>query len=58
MAWPNSTDPMDTFTNPDFTYHFDKISCMKGAYFAHVVFCYLVFLSGILCCEYASQQQW
>lgn len=53
MAY-RSTDPSDTFetlTDPNFTYVFDKVSCMKGAYFAHVVFCYLVFLSGIFCCE-------
>lgn len=33
------------------SYHYDKVSCMKGAYFAHVTFCYLVFLSGIGACE-------
>ncbi|KAF6260707.1 hypothetical protein COO60DRAFT_1700173 [Scenedesmus sp. NREL 46B-D3] len=40
------SDTMNTLLNPDFTYHYDKISCMKGAYFAHVVFCYLVMLTG------------
>jgi hypothetical protein len=45
-------DTFETLTDPNFTYVYDKVSCMKGAYFAHVVFCYLVFLSGIFCCEY------
>lgn len=45
MAAP--ADPMNTLLNPYFTYHFDKVSCMRGAYFAHVTFAYLVFLTGI-----------
>jgi uncharacterized membrane protein len=32
-----------------FTYHDDKYSCLRGAYFAHVVFCYFVALSGFAC---------
>jgi hypothetical protein len=42
---------MDTLFDPTFTYHYDKVSCMAGAYWAHVVFCQLVFCSGILACE-------
>ncbi len=42
-------DPYDTTLDPNFTYHWDKISCMKGAYFAHVVFSYLILFSGIGC---------
>jgi len=40
-------DSMDNLMNPNFTYSWDKYSCLRGAYFAHVVFCYLIFLSGI-----------
>jgi hypothetical protein len=45
MADP--ADPMNTLLNPYLTYHFDKVSCMRGAYFAHVTFAYLMFLAGI-----------
>lgn len=55
VTWPNSTDSMDTLYDPNFTYHYDKVSCMRGAWFAHVIFCYLVFLSGIFCCECLGQ---
>uniref|UniRef100_A0A383W6A7 Transmembrane protein n=1 Tax=Tetradesmus obliquus TaxID=3088 RepID=A0A383W6A7_TETOB len=41
------SEPTSTLFNPDYTYHYDKISCMKGAYFAHVVFCYFVMLTGV-----------
>ncbi|KAF8067327.1 hypothetical protein HT031_002375 [Scenedesmus sp. PABB004] len=37
----------DTLLDPTATWSLDKVSCMRGAYFAHVTFCYLVFLSGI-----------
>ena len=33
--------------SPDITYSFDKLSCLRTMYFAHMVFCYLTFLSGI-----------
>lgn len=52
VKWPQQAadmDDMDTLLNPDFTYHLDKISCMKGAYYAHVTFCYLMFLAGLAC---------
>lgn len=55
VTWANSTS-MDTLYDPNFTYHYDKVSCMKGAYFAHVVFCYLVFLSGIFACKCVGSQ--
>jgi hypothetical protein len=35
--------------DPTFTYAWDKYSCLRGAYFAHVVFCYFVALSGFAC---------
>lgn len=38
---------MDTLTDPNLTMQWDKLSCMRGAYFAHVVFCYLTFLAGV-----------
>lgn len=50
VTWPGN-DTMDTLYDPNFTYHYDKVSCMAGAYWAHVVFCQLVFCSGILACE-------
>ena len=33
----------------DYTYHYSKYSCITSFYFLHVIACYLVFLSGILC---------
>jgi len=35
--------------SPDYTYSNDKYSCIRGFYFAHVVFNYLIFLAGIAC---------
>ena len=32
----------------DYTYHYSKWSCIKEFYFIHVVFCYIVFISGLL----------
>ena len=43
----NFTNP--SFTNPNYTFHFDKYSCVREFYFIHVTFCYLVFLSGLFC---------
>ncbi|GBF94772.1 hypothetical protein Rsub_07655 [Raphidocelis subcapitata] len=40
---------MDTRLDPTVTYHYDKLSCLRGAYFAHVFFCYIVFLTGVAC---------
>jgi hypothetical protein len=40
-------DAWDSRKDPDFTYQLDKISCVRSAYFAHVLLSYLVFLSGI-----------
>ncbi|KAJ3095461.1 hypothetical protein HDU97_006903 [Phlyctochytrium planicorne] len=37
------------FFNLDYTYAFDKYSCVKEFYFIHVVICYIVMISGILC---------
>lgn len=31
----------------DYTYHYSKYSCVRSFYFIHVVFCYIIFLSGI-----------
>ena len=30
-----------------YTYHYSKYSCVTAFYFIHVIFCYLVFLSGL-----------
>jgi hypothetical protein len=38
-----------TLVDTEFTWSYSKLSCWKGAYFAHVIFCYFVFLSGIAC---------
>ena len=32
----------------DFTYHYSKYSCIREFYFIHVVFCYIVFISGLI----------
>lgn len=45
----NSTDPLNSFYSPDFTYQDDKYSCVRGFYFVHVFFAYMVSLSGIAC---------
>eukprot|EP00123_Amoebidium_parasiticum_P005561 comp16722_c1_seq1/m.15016 comp16722_c1_seq1/g.15016 ORF comp16722_c1_seq1/g.15016 comp16722_c1_seq1/m.15016 type:complete len:298 (-) comp16722_c1_seq1:505-1398(-) len=37
----------NTLTDPTYTYAYDKISCLRGGYFAHVTFCYFIFLSGL-----------
>ena len=39
----------NTLYNLDITYHNSKYSCIKDFYFIHVVFCYIVFLTGIAC---------
>lgn len=39
-------DAYGTLFDPDITITFGKVSCMRGAFFAHVVFCYLLVLSG------------
>eukprot|EP00775_Hariotina_reticulata_P011295 gene11295-11445_t len=38
----------NTFLDPNLTYVWDKVVCVRAMYFVHVAFCYLVFLSGIL----------
>mmetsp|Transcript_10448 Transcript_10448/g.20547 ORF Transcript_10448/g.20547 Transcript_10448/m.20547 type:complete len:344 (-) Transcript_10448:386-1417(-) len=40
-------DPLNSLSNPDFTYHKDKYSCLRTAYFAHVFFSYMMMFSGI-----------
>lgn len=48
---PNFSDhtPLTTLFSPDYTYSYSKYSCIRGFYFAHVTFCYLTFLSGLVC---------
>ena len=43
----NITNP--SFSNPNYTFHYDKYSCIREFYFIHVTFCYLVFISGLFC---------
>ena len=38
-----------TLNDLEYTYHFSKYTCSKTFYFIHLVFCYLIFLSGIAC---------
>mmetsp|Transcript_16091 Transcript_16091/g.28114 ORF Transcript_16091/g.28114 Transcript_16091/m.28114 type:complete len:323 (+) Transcript_16091:145-1113(+) len=45
----HSEDGGSTLFDPYLTYSFDKYSCMVEFYFAHLVFNYFVFLSGIAC---------
>ncbi len=40
---------MESELSLDFTYHWDKYSCIRSAYFAHIVFSYLIMLSGLGC---------
>ena len=39
----------NTINNFDITFHYSKYSCIREFYFIHVVFCYLVFITGIAC---------
>jgi len=39
-------DPMNSLTDPTFTFHFDKYSCIREFYYAHVFFCYIIAISG------------
>jgi hypothetical protein len=41
--------PDDTMTNTRYTYHLDKVSCVRDVWFAHVTFAYLIVLSAIGC---------
>ena len=36
-----------TLFDYSYTYHYSKYSCSTDFYFIHVVFCYIVFLSGL-----------
>lgn len=45
----HQNDTSSSLYSPDYTYSYDKYSCIRGFYFAHLVFNYLVFLSGIVC---------
>ena len=45
----NGVDETSSFYDDSYTYSYDKYSCVRGFYFAHVVFCFLIFLSGIGC---------
>jgi hypothetical protein len=42
-------DESSTMLNPSYTYSNDKYSCIRGFFVAHIVFNYLIFLSGIGC---------
>lgn len=39
-------DPMNSLRDPTFTFHFDKYSCIREFYYAHVFFCYVIAISG------------
>ena len=41
--------PDDSMTNPEYTYHFDKLSCSRTVWFVHITFAFLVVLSGFGC---------
>ena len=49
INWTDHNDTASSLYSPDYTYSYDKYSCIRGFYFAHLVFNYLVFLSGIVC---------
>ncbi len=36
-------------TNPEYTYHYDKLSCSKNIWIVHITFAFLVVLSGLGC---------
>mmetsp|Transcript_9892 Transcript_9892/g.25174 ORF Transcript_9892/g.25174 Transcript_9892/m.25174 type:complete len:97 (+) Transcript_9892:237-527(+) len=37
-----------TMESPDFTFSYSKFSCVREMYVAHVFFCYVVFITGLL----------
>lgn len=45
----NSTSLPSSLFDLTETTHFSKITCSKTFYFVHLVFCYLMFLSGTIC---------
>ena len=38
-----------SFFNLDYTYHYDKLSCVRGAYFVHLTLACLVAVCGTAC---------
>lgn len=40
-------DVSESFLSYDYTYHYSKYSCVRGFYFAHIVFNYLIAFSGL-----------
>lgn len=49
MIGMQSGYPDDTMTNPEYTYHFDKLSCSRSVWFVHITFAFLVVISGFGC---------
>ena len=41
--------PDDSMINPEYTYHFDKLSCSRTVWFVHITFAFLVVISGLGC---------
>ena len=48
----------DTMKSLDYTYSFDKISCMKEVWYVHVMFAFLVILSGVACLTTRVVMKW
>ncbi|KAI8915677.1 hypothetical protein EDD86DRAFT_1539 [Gorgonomyces haynaldii] len=44
-----SSDPWDSRLSLDFTYHYDKLSCLSSFYYVHTISAYIVLLSGVAC---------
>jgi hypothetical protein len=49
VDFTDNAEDNSTLFDPRVTYSFDKYSCMVEFYFIHIVFNYLIFLSGIAC---------
>jgi len=49
IDWSDHYDEDSSLFDPTYTYSNDKYSCVKGFYTAHIVFNYIIFLSGLVC---------
>lgn len=48
MKTPNYYQPDESFTHTNYTFAFDKYSCVSWMYPLHIIFAYVVVLTGFL----------
>jgi len=49
MSYGSNSPLYSSLHNLDYTYHYDKLSCVRAMYFIHVTLAYLVTFSGAAC---------